>query len=68
MKVYHGGEYPMTVYDVVYKDDLIYFLVYLGEKWRLIDARECKLQPIWMPTWEEEMDFNAYEYGDDEED
>ena len=58
MKVYHGGEYPMTVYDVVYKDDLIYFLMYLGEKWTLVDARECTVKPIWMPSYEEEMGFD----------
>ncbi len=55
MQVYHDGEYPMTVYDVVYKDDLIYFLMYLDEKWTLVDSRECTLEPVWMPTYEEEM-------------
>lgn len=58
MKVYHGGEYPMTVYDVVYKDDLIYFLMYLGGKWTLVDARECTTEPVWMPSYEEEMGFD----------
>lgn len=66
MKVYHGGEYPMTVYDVVYKDDLIYFLIYLEGKWTLIDARECTVEPVWMPSYEEEMGFNADDYDDEE--
>lgn len=66
MKVYHGGEYPMTVYDVVYKDDLIYFLMYLGGKWTLIDARECTVEPVWMPSYEEEMGFDADDYDDEE--
>lgn len=66
MQVYHGGEYPMTVYDVVYKDDLIYFLMYLGEKWTLVDARECTVKPVWMPSYEEEMGFD--DEFDDESD
>lgn len=66
MQVYHGGEYPMTVYDVVYKDDLIYFLMYLGGEWTLIDARECTVEPVWMPSYEEEMGFNADDYDDEE--
>lgn len=66
MQVYHGGEYPMTVYDVVYKDGLIYFLMYLGGKWTLIDARECTVEPVWMPSYEEEMGFTADDYDDEE--
>lgn len=66
MQVYYGGEYPMTVYDVVFTDGLTYFLMYLGGKWTFIDARECTVEPVWMPSYEEEMGFTADDYDDEE--